>query len=352
MRIDALSRERERERERRKRRLDHVYDDIISVENLLLSWQEFLRGKRKRKDIAKLSLHLIDNIFALHRRLSQKTYRHGSYHAFRINDPKPRNIHKADVCDRLIHHAIYRILYPYFDKKFIFDSYSCRKNKGTHRAINRFRAFGRKVSRNNARTAWMLKGDIRQFFASIDHTLLLHILERHIDDAETVGLLHNVIDSFYARENSRVGLPLGNLTSQLLINIYMNEFDQFLKRTLKVHYYIRYADDFVILHESKQCLTSLLPKISEFLETTLNLSLHPDKVFIKTLASGVDFLGWVHFPHHRVLRTTTKRRMFHKLRQNHSHASLASYRGMLSHGNTHKLLLRLYLKYPDERRKQ
>ena len=182
-----------------------------ALQNLLLSWQEFLRGKRKA--IAKFSLHLIDNIFGLHRRLSQKTYRHGSYHAFRINDPKPRNIHKADVCDRLIHHAIYRILYPYFDKKFIFDSYSCRKNKGTHRAINRFRAFGRKVSRNNARTAWMLKGDIRQFFASIDHTLLLHILERHIDDAETVGLLHNVIDSFYARENSRVGLPLGNLTS-------------------------------------------------------------------------------------------------------------------------------------------
>lgn len=341
----------ERERERRKRELSHTYDNIISVENLLLSWQEFLRGKRKRKDVAKFSLHLIDNIFTLHRQLRQKTYRHGLYHAFRINDPKPRDIHKADVRDRLIHHAVYRILYPYFDRKFIFDSYSCRKDKGTHRAIYRFRAFERKVSRNNTRTAWVLKGDIRRFFASIDHAELMLILKRHIDNAETIRLLREVIESFYASKKRRVGLPLGNLTSQLLINVYMNEFDQFLKRTLKVHYYIRYADDFVILHDNKHYLTSLIPKISKFLETTLKLSLHPNKVFTKTLASGIDFLGWVHFPHHRVLRTTTKRRMFTKLRQNHSHASLASYRGMLSHGNTYKLLLRLYLEYPDEGRR-
>ncbi len=239
----------------------------------------------------------------------------------------------------------YRILYPYFDRKFIFDSYSCRKNKGTHRAIHRFRAFERKVSRNNTRTAWVLKGDIKRFFASIDHAMLLHILKRHIEDAETIGLLREVIESFYARENSPIGLPLGNLTSQLLINVYMNEFDQFLKRTLKVHYYIRYADDFVILHERKEYLTGLLPKISEFLETTLKLSLHTNKVFIKALTSGVDFLGWVHFPHHRVLRTSTKRRMFAKLRQHHSYASLASYRGMLSHVNTDKLLLRVYEQY-------
>lgn len=328
----------------RKSRLNHIYDNIISVENLLLSWQEFLCGKRKRKDVARFSLHLIDNVFAFHREFSEKKYRHGSYHAFRINDPKPRDIHKAEIRDRLIHHAVYRVLYPYFDRKFIFDSYSCRKDKGTHLAINRLRAFGRKVSHNNTRTAWILKCDIRRFFASIDHKILKNILERYIDDIETIWLLREVVDSFYI-SNKSIGLPLGNLTSQLLINIYMNELDHFLKRILKVKYYIRYADDFVILHESRQYLRSLLPSISEFLEKKLKLSLHPDKVFIKTLASGVDFLGWVHFPHHRVLRTATKRRMFSKLRQNHSSESIASYRGMLSHGNTHKLELKLYEQY-------
>ncbi|MEK7129963.1 MAG: reverse transcriptase/maturase family protein [Patescibacteria group bacterium] len=293
-------------------------------------------------------MHLVDNIFTLHRELSQKIYRHGSYHAFQLNDPKPRAIHKADVRDRLIHHALYRRLYPYFDKTFIFDSYSCRNKKGTHRAIDRFRAFGRKVSHNNTRTAWVLKCDIKGFFASIDHGVLLRILKRHIQDADTIGLLQEVVESFCARKRSHSGLPLGNLTSQLLVNIYMNEFDQFIKRTLKVRYYIRYADDFVILHERKANVERLLPKILEFLETTLNLTLHPDKVFIKPLASGIDFLGWVHFPHHRVLRTTTKRRMFTKLKRNHSHASLASYIGMLSHGNTYKLLLRLYAQYSDK----
>ena len=133
------------------------------------------------------------------------------------------------------------------------------------------------------------------------------------------------------------GLPLGNLTSQLLVNVYMNEFDQFVKRELKVKYYIRYADDFVFLSDNKVYLENLLPKISDFLGNKLKLELHPNKVFIKTIASGVDFLGWVHFPHHRVLRTTTKNRMLKKLYENPKEASQQSYLGMLKHGNTHKL---------------
>ena len=139
------------------------------------------------------------------------------------------------------------------------------------------------------------------------------------------------------------GLPLGNLTSQLLVNVYMNEFDQFTKRELKVKYYIRYADDFVILSENKNYLENLLLKISDFLEKELKLQLHPDKVFIKTIASGVDFLGWVHFPKHRVLRTTTKRKMFKRLGENPKEESKRSYLGMLKHGNGYKLKLILNL---------
>ncbi len=315
----------------------HIYNDIISTENLLAAWREFLRNKRGRKDIERFSLHLNDNILALHRELADKTYQHGPYKAFRINDPKPRDIHKATVRDRLLHHAIYRILYPYFDTKFIFDSYSCRRAKGTHRAINRFREYARQVSWNHTRTVWVLKCDIRKFFANINHQILGNILKKHIKSGNTILLLSKVVRSFHTKDRPDIGLPLGNLTSQLLVNIYMNEFDHFLKREMKVERCVRYADDFVILHESKEYLENLLPKISAFLETRLKLSLHPGKVFIKTIASGVDFLGWVHFPHHRVPRTSTRRRMFRNFDQNPTKEALASYGGLLSHGNTYKL---------------
>ena len=279
----------------------------------------------------------MDNILALHNELKDKTYRHGGYQAFKINDPKPRDIHKASVRDRLVHHAIYRILYPHFDRMFIYDSYSCRIGKGTHRAINRFRDFSRKVSNNNTRTCWILKCDIKKFFASIDHEILKNILVKYIEDKNALWLLEQVIESFNSKDKISVGLPLGNLTSQLLVNVYMNEFDQFIKRKLKTKHYIRYADDFLIIHEDKNYLKNLIPKISEFLEKWLKLSLHPDKVFIKILNSGVDFLGWVNFPRNRVLRTATKRRMLKNLEREPSEEIIASYLGLLSHGNMHKL---------------
>lgn len=222
------------------------------------------------------------------------------------------------------------------------DSYSCRNKKGTHKAINRFRSFLWKVSKNNTQSAWVLKCDIRKFFASIDHEILKGILRRNIEDETILWLLGQVIDSFQTNSNNSTGLPLGNVTSQLLINVYMNEFDQFMKHKLKVHYYIRYADDFVILHESKEYLISLIPKISEYLDKQLRLSLHDNKVFIKTASQGVDFLGWVHFPNHRVLRTTTKRRIFRKLKEKHTQESLAAYLGILKHGNTYKLTKKIF----------
>lgn len=135
----------------------HTYEDIISVENLLEAWKEFVRGKRKRQDVQEFQYRLMDNILALHRDLKEKTYTHGPYHAFNISDPKPRNIHKATVRDRLLHHALYHKLYLFFDRTFIADSYSCRKGKGTHAAMDRFRAFAYKASRNHTRTCWVLK---------------------------------------------------------------------------------------------------------------------------------------------------------------------------------------------------
>jgi retron-type reverse transcriptase len=133
--------------------LQHKFDELISVNNLLLAWQEFVKGKRSKKDVQEFSFYLMDNIFNLQHELSNLTYKHGKYQEFKINDPKPRIIHKASVRDRLLHHAVYRILYPYFDKTFIADSYSCRNNKGTHKAIDRFEQFARI---GNWETRWSL----------------------------------------------------------------------------------------------------------------------------------------------------------------------------------------------------
>lgn len=314
----------------------HSFDAIISIENLLEAWKEFKRGKTKKEEMQIFQLRLMEHILALHQDLRNKTYRHGPYKHFRISDPKPRDIHKASVRDRLLHHALYRQLYPFFNRTFIADSFSCRFGKGTHRAINRFQAFAYKVSKNHTHTCFVLKCDIRKFFANIDHNILFSILSSHIPDTDILNLLKNIVGSFSSGK-AGVGLPLGNLTSQLLVNIYMNEFDQFVKHPLKVKYYIRYADDFVLMSENKKELEGLLHLVQDFLQKRLKLSLHFDKVFIKTLASSVDFLGWGHFTNHRVLRTATKRRMFRRLEGKPSKEGIASYLGLLRHGNTFKL---------------
>jgi retron-type reverse transcriptase len=315
----------------------HMYYNIISIENLLEAWKEFLKGKRAKKDVQEFQYQLSDNILALYFDLKNKTYKHGGYYAFNISDPKPRSIHKASVRDRLLHHAIYRQLYPLFDPTFIFDSYSCRKFRGTHRALKRFKDFSNIVSKNNTKTCWILKCDVRKFFASIDQKLLVVIVKKYIKDEDVIWLLERVIQSFKSTGIGK-GMPLGNLTSQLLVNVYMNEFDQFMKHELRVMYYIRYADDFVIMSTDKKYLLDILKEIHVFLQSKLLLSLHPNKISIKTLSSGVDFLGWVHFFNHRVLRTATKKRMMRNMiMKSKKQEIIQSYLGMLKHGNTYKL---------------
>ncbi len=153
---------------------DKTYSEIISIDNLLAAWQEFIPGKRHKTDVLEFGAALTNNILQLHQNLANFSYIHGGYKAFNISDPKSRSIHKANVRDRVLHHAIYRQLYPFFDRTFIADSYSCRNGKGVHKALDKFREFGRKVGKNNTKTVWVLKCDIKKFFASVDHAVLLH----------------------------------------------------------------------------------------------------------------------------------------------------------------------------------
>ena len=310
---------------------------------MLRAWRCFLRGKQVKADVRSFQFDLSNNISLLLGELQSKTYQHGPYQAFSIVDPKPRLIHKALVRDRVVHHLIYQALYWHFDTRFIFDSYSCRNGKGTFKAIDRFNLFARRVSRNHTRTCWVLKCDIKKFFASVDHEVLREILARHITDPNLLWLLGQIIDGF-STDGVGVGkgLPLGNLTSQLLANIYLDEFDRFVKQELRVPYYLRYTDDFVILSDDRNYLKKLLLKLAGFLDRRLKLSLHERKVFIKTYASGVDFLGWVNFLHHRQLRTVTKRRILKGLVGYPKPEIVNSYRSLLSHGNTHDLVALIY----------
>ena len=287
-----------------------------------------------------------DNIFQLRQELQARTYRHSDYTSFYVKDPKLRHIHKACVKDRVLHHAIFRILYPIFDADFIFDSYSCRIRKGTHRAVNRLQEFAMKASKTNTKNCFALKCDIKRFFGSVDQTILLSLIEKKIKNDNAMWLIREIVKSFSTDANK--GLPLGNITSQLFANVYLNELDQFVKHKLKVRYYIRYCDDFVIFGEDKW-LEKLIPRLSCFLGEKLKLLLHPNKIEIRKYRQGIDFLGYVSFPNHRILRTKTKKRMFRKMKQKRKeltqdkisresfNQTLQSYLGMLRHCDSYEL---------------
>lgn len=314
-----------------------LYNQISSIEHLFQAWNSFKIGKRHKKDVQRFEVNLENNLFGLHEQLITKTYRHQSYVAFNIYDPKFRHIHKAIVEDRIVHHAVVSVIEPLFDKTFIYDSYSCRVSKGTHKAVERLFVFVRKVSRNYTQSCFALKLDIKKYFASVNHEILLKIICKRVKDPDLLWLIENIIGSF----SKTTGIPIGNLTSQIFANIYLNEMDQFMKHDLKVKYYIRYCDDFIVIANEKKYLEALIPKIQSFLNDRLKLSLHEKKIIIRKLNQGIDFLGYVVLPHYILPRTKTKRRIFKKLKEKigseNFNQSLQSYLGYLKHANAYKV---------------
>lgn len=349
----------------------NIFEKIISLENLFTAFDEFKADKKNRKDVLVFEWELEKNIVELNRTLIYHKYKHGAYSKFRICDSKPRVIHKATVRDRVLHHAAFRILNPLFEPSFISHSFSCRVNKGTHRGIVSSSWMIRRVSQNGTRPCFVQKCDIMKFFNSIDHQILLKIIMRKVKDKNFNWLIEEIVGSFVFKTETQsqlqlfdfrgenrerevaafgcygIGIPIGNLTSQLFANVYMNEFDQFVKHKLKVKNYCRYTDDFVIVADNHNCLHNLLPKIESFLSEKLKLKLHPEKVSIRKYQQGVDFLGYVILPHHRVLRAKTRKRIINKLEsrvkefkagritEKSLFQSLNSYLGVLSHANSH-----------------
>ena len=323
------------------------YSSLISIGNLFQAWEEFKKGKRRKYDVQIFERHLEDNLFDLHQRLKSKTYHHGPYSDFYVNDPKRRHIHKAEVFDRIVHHLLYKYLYSLFDKTFIYDSYSCRLNKGTHRAIRRLEEFTRIVSKNYTQDCWSLKLDIKKFFASVDHKILLSLIAKRIKDKNILWLIVLVINSFPQEVqpllevrplNSGKGIPLGNLTSQIFANIYLNELDQFLKHTLKIKHYLRYADDFLIINQEIPPLLYCFETLQQFLKSNLALKLHPNKIILRKLNWGIDFAGYIVLPHYILARTKTKKRILKKfLKEEIGNQSIQSYLGYFSYAKSYKI---------------
>lgn len=309
------------------KKFDKTFDNIFTLNNIFDAWRNFKKGKSNKKDILIFEQNAFSKIYKLYEEIINNKYIHDKYESFIVYDPKKRQIHKATVKDRIIHQLIYDKLYSYFSKFFILDSYSSQVGKGTHSALKRYKRFYFKCSKNNTKTAYVLQCDIKKCFASIDQNILISILKDYIKCSKFMNILKIIIKS------RPCGIPLGNLTSQLFINIYMHEFDKYVKFVLKEKYYIRYADDFIIMNCNKKHLLNIIQDISYFLKNRLNLDLHPNKISIKTSSSGVDFLGWINFSDHMVLRVKTKKRVLKKI----TDKNMTSYMGLLQQGNSKNL---------------
>ncbi len=284
--------------------MGELYSKLCKYNNLLEAFRRARKGKSSKLYVKEFETNLRNNIKELEIELKLFCYRPKPLETFILRDPKTRKISKSHFKDRIVHHAICILLESIYEKHFIYDSYANRKGKGTLKAIERFDKFKRKVSKNNTLKCYILKSDIYHYFENVHHTILLKLLEKQVKDKEFINLIKIILENF----SSEKSMPLGNLTSQFFANVYLNELDQFVKYKLKVKYYIRYVDDFVIFDTSKNKLNSYKLKIEEFIQDSLNLKLHPNKTSIILMNQGVDFLGVRIFYNHKLLRKKNLRK--------------------------------------------
>ncbi|MBI2106395.1 hypothetical protein HYT57_00265 [Candidatus Woesearchaeota archaeon] len=283
-----------------------LYPQIHSMKNLFLAFKEARKGKTKKYYVKRFEKNLIKQLLNLNIELKSQKYHPEPLRTFILRDPKTRKISKSVFRDRVVHHALVRMIEPIFDKNFIYDSCANRKGKGNLFALKRFDLFKRKITNNLTSKAFCLKADIKHYFQEVNHEILLNVIERKIKDEKVMWLIKQILGG--GEQNK--GMPLGNLTSQFFANIYLNELDRFVKHKLKTKYYIRYVDDFVILYNSKKQLEIWKSEIDNFLKEKLKLELHPDKSKIIPLSRGIDFVGFRNFYHHRLLRKRNIGKMF------------------------------------------
>ena len=308
-----------------------LYPQIASFQNLLEAFYKARKGKRGKSGVAAFEYNLERELLRLEQELRRESWRPGGYTSFYIHEPKQRKISAAPFRDRVVHHALMNVTGPIYERQFIHDSYANQVGKGTHRAMDRCTHFLRGHR-------YVLKGDIAQFFPSIDHAVLRDILARPLRDEQTLRLIDLILDSgagvlaseytlhwfpadFAAGGQGNLlaamrprGLPIGNLTSQFWANVLLNELDQYVKRDLKCQAYIRYVDDFLLFHDDKALLHDWKMAIAAFLDER-RLQLHPRKSVVFPTRLGIEFLGFRHFATHRRLRQGNARCFKRKLQR-------------------------------------
>lgn len=348
-------------------KLSGLYEKIYDFENLYQAYREARKAKRFRDDVLQFSGNLEENLIQIQNELIYREYKVGRYREFFVYDPKKRLIMALPFKDRVVQWAIYRQINPMLDKQFIYDSYGCRVGKGTHKAADRLQYWLRQVSRKPQKY-YYLKLDIAKYFYRVDHRVLMDILRKKIDDKDILWLLDKIINSEDTKFGlpigvdpdkctdedrlSDVGMPIGNLTSQLFANLYLNELDQYAKHELRLHYYIRYMDDIVILHHDKKYLHSVKDDINLFLNEKLNLQLNK-KTTIRPISCGIEFVGFRIWATHRKLKKKSARKMkarikflqkayaSGKMSFQEVNNSMQSYFGIMKHFNSYKFKSKL-----------
>ena len=348
-----------------------MYKKLTSFENLYFAYKKCLERKRNTKSAQEIEPIYESILWKIKRELENKTWQPGPYRAFVVKEPNLREIFAADFQDRIVHHALFRIINPVLKPSFIYHSYACRKKKGTHLAVKNLQKSLKKYSSYN-RQVYFLKGDIKSFFTSIDKRILIKLIKKKIKNKDIIWLVKKIVltnpaegaikvgnlslfdkiprhkSLFWA--NKEKGLPIGNLTSQLLANVYLNPLDQFVKHILKVKHYFRYVDDFIILDTSMKKLEIYIKRIHGFLQKHLFLQLHSGKTFIKKVEEGINFLGYIIRPNYILVRKRVvdnlKRKFFEakrKLKEGEYlnldllQATFNSYFAHFNHANSYKL---------------
>lgn len=311
-----------------------LFYDISSLKNLKDSYRQAQHGKRYYADVAQLDYHLASALTRLQRELRSGAYRPRPYRYFVLQEYKKRQIAAPAFRDRIVQHALCSYLGPLYEKRFIPDSYACRPRRGIHRAATRIQHFLRTPG-----SQYACKIDVSKYYASVNHQLLYALLQKRILDPQLLHVLQQIIDSFesgatydhlfladsYYHTKGPRGIPIGNLTSQLFANIYLHELDMYVKQKLKIRYYARYMDDILFFGVNKAEVTARKDAITRYLYERLYLTAHPKKTRIYPSCNGVDFVGFVIYPHRIRLRASTVRAFRHRYR----HTLAAVARGTL-----------------------
>ena len=358
------------------KRIKNIFEQVTDYENLYKAYLNARTCKRYRREVLHFSAHLEDYLFRLQEQLLSGTYRLGRYREFYVYEPKKRLIMAQPFKDRVVQWAFYQILHPQFVKGYITDSYACIQGRGTHSAVERLHYWLQQVGKKPEKY-YYLKLDISKYFYRIDHEVLLSILQKKIKDNRMIDLLKLIIHSDKTNfglppgkspgevaRRDRVenkGMPVGNLSSQMFANLYLNELDQYCKRVLSIHYYVRYMDDIIILHEDKKQLHEWKAAIDKFLQSRLKLDLN-EKTCIRPITLGVEFCGYKVWPTHIKLRKSTALKMKRKLKRvqdqyargeirlERAMATVNSYMGILKHCNSYALKKAIFGEYTDTER--